>query len=150
MGWPYQFITLTTEEKHVRSATLARYAGLAQLSAVLPIVLFLLYRLASWARKAVDGGRGGSYGAVPNSPSLKSQRQTAWGVWRIRIGQLKWWLRGDVYIFGQLCGQRDQFLFGSLWAAWLLVLCVVETGHGKPPPPIYRSEVVWQHQLLGA
>lgn len=145
MGWPYKFISLTADERHARRETLDRYAAYAQLSALLPVALFLFYRLASWARKAVEEGRGGSYGAVPTSPSLKMQRQTAWGAWRIRIGQLRWWLRDDVYIFGQFCGQRDQLLFGSLWTAWLLVLCVVETGHGNSTPtPIHRPGVICQ------
>lgn len=145
MGWPYQFITLGAEEKHARRQALDRYATYAQLSALLPLALFLLYRVASRARRALARGRDGSYAAVPNSPSLKIQRQTAWGAWSTQIRKLNWWLRDDVYIFGQLYGQRDQFLFGSLWTAWLLVLCVVGTGNGNPPPPptpIHHTKVV--------
>ncbi|KAK1766434.1 hypothetical protein QBC33DRAFT_541034 [Phialemonium atrogriseum] len=129
MGWPYQFLSLDQAERHARREVLNRYAAYAQLSALLPVTLFLLCRIASWARKSVAEGRRGSYGVIPNSPSLKVQHRTAWGAWSTQARKLGWWLRDDIYIFGRLYGQRDQWIFGSLWAAWMLVLCVVGTGH---------------------
>lgn len=140
MGWPYQFLSLDQAERHARREVLNRYAAYAQLSALLPVTLFLLCRIASWARKSAAEGRRGSYGVIPNSPSLKVQRRTAWGAWSTQARKLGWWLRDDIYIFGRLYGQRDQWIFGSLWASWMLVLCVVGTGHGKhfvaPPTPV--------------
>lgn len=134
MGWPYQFISLSAEERHARREVLDRYATYAQLSALLPVAVYLVFRLASWAKTTLAANRDGSYAAVPNSPGLKVQRQTVWGAWSTRLRKLRWWLGDDVYLFGRRYGQRDQLLFGSLWAAWLLVLCVVDTGNGNLAP----------------
>lgn len=140
MGWPYHFLNLGEAEKHARRETINSYAAYAQLSALVPVALFLLYRLASWARKSLVNSRNGSYDAIPNSPSLKVQRGTTWGSWDTRMQKLRWWLGDEVYIFGRSYGQRDQWVFGSLWAVWMSVMCVVETGHGKrfvaPPAPV--------------
>jgi hypothetical protein len=130
MGWPYQFLTLDETERHARRVTLDRYAGYAQLSSFIPVVLFLLFRIARWAAKSA-ASRKGSYDAVPNSPALKFQRESTWSGWQTQVNKLRWWLAGDVYLFGQLSGQRDQWIFGGVWTIWLLFLCVAETGQGE-------------------
>lgn len=129
MGWPYRFLTLDEAERHARRQVLDRYAGYSQLSVLIPVALFLLFRAGRWAVKAA-GDRKGSYDAIPNSPALKVQRQSTWGALQIRVDRVKWWLGGDVYLFGQFRGQRDQWIFGGAWLAWLLFLCVAETGQG--------------------
>ncbi len=142
MGWPYKFLTIPPEERHQRRLVLDRYGVYAQLLVLAPVAVGLAVRLsamaataaASRARRArgggTGGGGGGSYDAVPDSPSLKSQRLSARGTWASRARQLRWWLADDVRLFGQHWGHRDQWLLGGVWASLLLVLCVLETGKG--------------------
>jgi hypothetical protein len=137
MGWPYKFITLDEADRHARRLTLDRYASYAQLSSLIPVALVLLYRIARWSAKSAASR--GSYNAIPNSPALKFERESERGVWRTQYNKLRWWLAGDLHLFGQLYGQRDQWVFGGLWTAWLLFLCIAETGQGE------SREVPWMY-----
>jgi hypothetical protein len=131
MGWPYQFINLDTAQAQARRRVLDRYGLIAQLSTLVPIVLFLLYRLVRWTiAKASRSGRG-TYAAVPGSPSLKHQRLTPAGWWNTKTRKVVWWLGDDVVAFGSNWGPRDQIIGGVLWTIWLLVLCIVDTGNGE-------------------
>lgn len=130
MGWPYQFINLSEADKYIRRQALDRYAIYAQVSALFPVALFLLYRIARRTYR-VATGQDGAYAAIPNSPSLKSQRQTAAAIWAATARKVLWWLGEDIYLWGQVWGQRDQWLAGILWACWLLILCVHGTGDGE-------------------
>ena len=130
MGWPYQFLNLDEAERHARRLTLDRYASYAQLSSLVPIAAVLLYRAGWWAAKAANS-RKGAYDAIPNSPALKFERETSCRGWKAQVNMLRWWLAGDVELFRQLYGQRDQWLFGGLWTTWLLYLCIAETGQGE-------------------
>lgn len=130
MGWPYHFLTLDEAEKHARRLALDRYAGYAQLSSLIPVALVLLYRIGRWAARSA-ASRKESYNAVPNSPTLKFGRESETESWQTRMNQLRWWLADDVRLAGQWYGQRDQWVFGGLWTAWLLFLCVAETGQGE-------------------
>jgi hypothetical protein len=141
MAWPYQFVSLDAEERTIRQQTLGRYANYSQISALLPVVLFLLYRISQWASRFAKGRRG-RYDAIPNSPALKVQRQSALGAWNAHLDKLKWWLGGDVYILGQQSGHRDQWAFGIVWTAWLLLLCVLETDNGKYQPLSFGLHMV--------
>ncbi len=129
MGWPYDFTVLPEADRHLRRQTLDRYAGYAQLSALLPVVLFLLFRTTTWAIRAAKAQRG-SYDAIPNSPSLKFRRLSSAGTWVTHARQLQWWLGDDIVLFGQTWGQRDQWIGGALWGIWLALLCVLGTGSG--------------------
>jgi hypothetical protein len=131
MEFPYQFLDLTKEEKHLRRLTLDRYGNYAQLSALVPIALYLLYRavvrVSDWALARF---RKTSYAAVPSSPVLKVRRNSNRGGWATVARKWKWWLQDDISLLGHHVGQRDQWIFGSFWAAFLLFLCVPETGRG--------------------
>src|SRR3569833_2327374 len=131
MAWPYQFLDSTPEERHQRRLVLDRYGFYAQLVVLIPFTIALVYRVSGWASKAARS-RYGTYDAIPDSPSLKSQLLSAKGTCASRLRQLRWWLGDDVFMFVQHWGQRDQWIFGSLWASLLLVLSVLETGTGKP------------------
>ncbi|KAK4124659.1 hypothetical protein N657DRAFT_655836 [Parathielavia appendiculata] len=127
MTWPsYHFVDLSADEKQLRRQTLDRYGLLAQLSALIPVVVILLYRLAKNA--ANWRGTNGDYAAVPSSPVLKERRNSSAGnpgAWSRRA---QWWLGEDVVVTGKVYGQRDQWLVGILWTAWLLLLSIMETG----------------------
>ncbi|KAL1836012.1 hypothetical protein VTJ49DRAFT_5694 [Mycothermus thermophilus] len=127
MTWPnYHFVDLTKAEKQLRRETIQRYALYAQLSALVPIAILLLHR---FVKRAASSGRSkGDYAAVPSSPVLKQRRHSGLGSFASRTRSLRWWLGEDVVLFGTVLGQRDQWLVGFAWAAWLLVLSVLETG----------------------
>lgn len=114
----------------LRRQILNRYAGVAQLSAFLPVLLFLAWRLASWAFKAVEAKKG-AYNAIPESPLRKVRRQGPLGTWESRYRHLQWWLGDDVVFLGRTWGQRDEWVFGLGWGFWMLILTVTETGDGK-------------------
>uniref|UniRef100_A0A0D2XA13 Ferric oxidoreductase domain-containing protein n=1 Tax=Fusarium oxysporum (strain Fo5176) TaxID=660025 RepID=A0A0D2XA13_FUSOF len=124
MGWPYEFLTLTDEEKHQRRLSLDYYAYIAHLSAFVPALLFLVIRLINRVRK----GRNSGYLQVPGSPGVKANRQR----WISRVMEkgpiVQWWLGEDVVFMGRHWGQRDEWVLGTAWTVWLLVLSVRGTG----------------------
>ncbi|KAI0475088.1 ferric reductase like transmembrane component [Xylariaceae sp. FL0804] len=131
MAWPYQFLELNDAEKHVRRQSLDRHALYAQLSALLPVAVFLALRLGTWLLKKWPSPQQqrGAYSAVPDSPMLKEQRLSPAGSWESRARRAAWWLGDDVVLFGRAWGQRDEMIAGVAWTVWLLFLCVVGTGH---------------------
>ncbi|KAI5863704.1 metalloreductase Fre8 [Durotheca rogersii] len=128
MGWPYHFLDLDAEQKHARRQALDRYAACAQLSALVPIAVFLLYRFGSWLVGLALTEGGGDYAVVPHSPALKRRRQSCLGSLAGASRRVAWWLGDDVVFLGTRWGQRDQIIVGICWAAWLLFLCVIGTG----------------------
>ncbi|KFA72917.1 hypothetical protein S40288_02175 [Stachybotrys chartarum IBT 40288] len=131
MGWAYEFITLSEEDKLLRRQALDFYAAVAHLSAFVPALVVLLARLLL-ARGGGGGGgssrAAGAYEEVPRSPVIKARRMSGPGGVRARWAMLRWWLRDDVCFRGAHWGQRDQWLLGAAWTAWLLLLTVLGTG----------------------
>ena len=130
MGWPWKFVSLNEDEVSLRRQTLDRYAGFAQLSAFVPVLLFLGYRLVSWVYGAVEAKKG-AYNAIPESPLRKVRRQGPLGAWESRYRHLQWWLGDDVVFLGRTWGQRDEWVFGLAWGFWMVVLTVSGTGDGE-------------------
>ncbi|XMA14099.1 hypothetical protein WAI453_006890 [Rhynchosporium graminicola] len=125
MTWPYKIILQFTEEgKHNRRLLLDRYGVYAQLSALIPILCYQLYRLAIWVSFARQRSRI-RYSAVPSSPISKHGRDSRTGSVVIRWRVVKWWLGGEIT---EGWGMRGHWLAGSVWGTWLLFLCVKETG----------------------
>ncbi|SPJ81658.1 related to ferric reductase [Fusarium torulosum] len=124
MGWPYEFLTLSDEEKHQRRLSLDYYAWIAHLSAFTPALLFVIARFINRIRR---GGSSG-YSQVPGSPGVKANRQR----WISRVmgkgPMVQWWLGEDVWFLGSHWGQRDEWILGVAWTVWLLVLSIHGTG----------------------
>ncbi|KAI3339649.1 ferric reductase like transmembrane component [Ustulina deusta] len=129
MAWPYQFVDLDTAQLQARRHTLDRYGLIAQLSTLVPVALFLLYRLVAWGIARVTGSGRGKYAAVPDSPALKQQRLSVVGSLSAGARKVAWWFGDDVVFLGWNWGPRDQIIGGAVWTIWLLVLCVVDTGN---------------------
>ncbi|KJZ76794.1 hypothetical protein HIM_03671 [Hirsutella minnesotensis 3608] len=130
MGWPYELmVDLSAEDKLLRRQNIDFYACLAHYSALTPALAYLLWRLAcrALARGTAEGGRG-DYQEVPHSPTAKAHRGQLSGRFEVRWRQLCWWAQDDVSVLGMPCGRRDEWLLGFAWFAWLLCLCVVDTG----------------------
>jgi hypothetical protein len=130
MAWPnYHFIDLSQDEKQVRRQTLDKYALYAQLSALVPVAVILLFRLAR--RAATSEESKGDYAAVPSSPVLKERRNSSAGSWSARSRRAQWWLGEDVVAAGMVLGQRDRMCSPSLlvfiedenpdWNWWLVL-----------------------------
>ncbi|TLS24427.1 hypothetical protein PpBr36_08216 [Pyricularia pennisetigena] len=133
MGWPWRFVDLDEEARALRRETLDRYAAYSQLSVLIPVLGFVGFQLARRAYRYVSAstfGRSAAYSslpAAPNSPSIKSRRLTPSGALEIRLGAVKWWLGDEVFFLGKYRGERDVWVFGGLWTAWLLLLCMLGT-----------------------
>src|SRR4030081_3906677 len=59
MAWPWRFVTLSQEELALRRQLLDRHGAYAQLSAVVPVLAYLSYRLGIWVsseRQRADPG----------------------------------------------------------------------------------------------
>jgi hypothetical protein len=130
MGWPYQFVDLTEAQKISRRTLLDTYGLVAQASAGIVLIVIQLFFLAQWLRRK----RQHNSSDVPGSPSLKHLQKSGqpnlqaierW--WR----RLEWWSGDSLLVFGVDCGTNGQVLTATLWTAWLLVLCFVETGNGE-------------------
>jgi hypothetical protein len=130
MSWPYHFVDLTQEEIIRRRILLDRYGVYAQLSALVPVLAYQLYRLGVWVssqRKRVEVG----YSEVPStsgSPVQKQKRLSTSGGLARRWRSALWWLEGEVY---PGWGLRGHWIAGLTWALWLLFLSVHKTGVGK-------------------
>ncbi|KAH8819659.1 ferric reductase-like protein like transmembrane component [Xylogone sp. PMI_703] len=124
MGWPYRFPELSKAEVHARRLTLDRYGQYAQLSCLIPVVVYQLYRLAEWVYAARQKAALG-YAAVPGSPVAKKFNGSALGSLARKWRKWKWWLEGEV---APGWGLREQWMGGIAWAAWLLFLCINQTG----------------------
>lgn len=127
MAWPYKIILeLTEEQKHSRRVLLDRYGIYAQLSALIPILCYQLYRLAIWVAFARQRSKV-RYSEVPSSPISKHGRDSKTGELVTRWRAVKWWLGGEL---AEGWGIRGQWIAGVVWAGWLLFLCGKETGDG--------------------
>jgi hypothetical protein len=128
MGWPYQiFVDLSEEEKHQRRELLDRYGAYAQLSALVPVFVYQLYRLARWVsserRRAQPG-----YAAVPGSPLSKKSRSSPQGALSRRWRSFLWWVDGEL---APGWGIKGHWIAALSWFSWLLFLSVHKTGVGK-------------------
>ena len=127
MAWPYAFITLNDKEKELRRVALDHYASIAHYSAFAPALVYLLYQLVARVLRKRHGG----YQEVPNSPALKASKLSFSADKARQWRGFAWWMGDDVYFMGAHWGHRDEWIFGLVWTAWLLVLSVRGTGNGQ-------------------
>ena len=128
MSWPYHFIDLTEQQKHDRRALLDRYGIYSQLSALIPIIGYRLYRLSLWVYSERLRSKA-AYTAVPTSPDRKRKRTSSLGVARAKWRNVLWWLGGEVAPSWGL-GLRGQWIATLCWTMWLTFLSVHRTGDG--------------------
>jgi len=128
MEWPYHFVDLTQEQNHDRRKLIDRYGIYSQLSALIPIALYQLYRLAGWVHRERQRSKI-VYTAVPSSPDLKKRRTSRLGKVRTQWRSFVWWLGGEI-VTGY--GKRGHWIATVIWLCWLLFLSIHRTGDGKP------------------
>lgn len=147
MPWPYQFLLdLSEEDKALRHEAIGFYALVAHCSAFAPAAAFLLFRLGGAVVRRLPGGSSddGGYQAVPGSPATKARRLSTLGGLEARWARFSWWMGEDVDVWGVNWGQRDEWVLGMAWAAWLLLLSVLGTGNGEhQQDPLQASSGAW-------
>ncbi|RHZ48256.1 hypothetical protein CDV55_101292 [Aspergillus turcosus] len=120
MGWPYHIVKLSPEEKSQRRELLDRYGLYSQLSVLIPISFFWLYRLGEWIYHRST--RRDGYSAVTRAAE---SRTSSSGNFVRRWRSILWWLEDEV---APGWGAREHWIFGAAWALWLLTLCIHQTG----------------------
>lgn len=131
MGWPYHFLDLTPDEKNHRRELLGQYAFYSQLSVLIPILGYGIYRLCMWlfARKGAFDVAYSALRQVPGSTeSTRQSKDVSFKVIARRWRSVQWWLNDEV---APNWGMRGRWIAAIVWTLWLLVLCVLQTGHGK-------------------
>lgn len=128
MDWPYHLVDLSPEQRHERRIIIDRYGVYAQLSTLVPILAYQLYRLATWVYAARQRQKDAQYDAVPSSPRLKHAKLARTHGLISGLRSLLWWAEGEA---AEGWGERGHWIAGGAWMSWLLFLCVHKTGDGK-------------------
>ncbi|PHH64460.1 hypothetical protein CDD81_4535 [Ophiocordyceps australis] len=129
MGWLFEFVDLTPDQKEQRRRAIDFFALVAHYSALAPALVFLAVRLVRrLGRRLAVTKRSLVYQQVPRSPLAKAHRHEASSLLTARWQRLQWWLSDDVSIARLSWGQRNQWAMGLAWTAWLLLLCFLGTG----------------------
>lgn len=118
MAWPYQFVDLTDAQKLERRQLLDKYANIAQISALVPLlviqVYFVLWHLTHDKTDGKKEHHGDRVGIVQK-------------LWR----KFSWWCGEPIQIGSLHSGSRGETLMAVGWLSWLLFLCFPETGDGR-------------------
>lgn len=135
MGWQYEFVSLTSDEKRARRDVLDWYGFIAHCSALAPVIVVGLIHLARLVYRYMTGtlrglGGQGTYAEIPNSPAVKAQGSTTTGVLRTRWSQFQWWMGDEIRFCSMSWGRRADWILGLVWTLWLLFLCLFQTGTG--------------------
>ncbi|RDA91281.1 hypothetical protein CP533_6304 [Ophiocordyceps camponoti-saundersi (nom. inval.)] len=127
MTWKWDVVgpPLSPDEKHHRHEAIHLHANIAHISALaiaaLAGIAMLLLRFRPATKPPPD-----IYAAIPTSPIAKARRLRTRRFNPLHLlTQIRWWLEDDV---GGGFGRRYEWIFGLVWALWLLTLCVRGTG----------------------
>lgn len=129
MGLSWHFVDLSDAQKHERRILLDRYATIAQVSVIVPVLAVQLYFLACWIqiRRTRDDGF-----EKPGSPYLKEhfQRRSQTQKANELIRRVIWWAGEPIELFDSFVATNGEFLGAAAWTAWLLLLCGLQTSDG--------------------
>lgn len=140
MSWPYRLDGGSDAQKHERRLLIDRYGIYSQLSALIPILGYQLYRLALWVNSERQRTKV-TYSAVPSSPDRKRAKTSIVGKLRAQWRSFVWWLGGEVFTGW---GLRGHWIASGLWTAWLLFLSVHRTGDGKSKKSHFHNLTVFR------
>lgn len=131
MPWPWHFVHLSSDEKDHRRRLLDQYAVYSQVSILVPILSYQVYRLIAWVLSK-KGRAHVAYTALGQSPvrleSARGWSRTAARRWRSTV----WWLNGEI---SPDLGVGGRWTAAVAWTCWLLFLSVNQTGDGKQLSP---------------
>lgn len=127
MGFPYHFVALDAEQELHRRHLLDSYGQFAQLSILLvPLIYQLFYGIRLLAGRFKNTS---NYQPVKEhqSPVASRFKRPAAGLPSNAWGRLHWALDEEVL---EGWGTRQDWLIAGLWAIWLVMLAVKDTGDG--------------------
>ena len=138
----WHFLDLTQDQKLERRRLLDLYGSIAQISALIPLLILQIYFLALWLYRRWSDRDGKISGGIPGSPYLKKRRDgMVGGFWsRVRVGWRKslWWMGDGVEVLG-FKSTKGEIVGAGLWTFWLLVLCCLQTRGGELISRCFRS-----------
>lgn len=143
MGWPYHFVDLTDDEKHLRRLLLDRYGVIAQVSVLLPLLVLQGRLLSFWISRNISQSATVDEPSSPYLKSTQSQGKLSINSFKASLRRWQWWAGEPVSLFGDKLGTRGEVLGAAMWLVWLLVLCFVQTGDGTSV-----IESMWHFPLL--
>lgn len=120
----WHFVDLTQDQKHERRILLDRYGAIAQASVLVPLILLQLYFALCWLDERLKRRHDFDSKANRDRSNVLSQAITT-------IRQWAWWAGEPVEILGYHVSSRGELIAANTWTAWLILLCVVQTGDGK-------------------
>ena len=130
MGFFYSFVSPNAQQLERRRQLLDRYGQIAQLSALVPLLViyisfFLRFFLNRYAISFFGSGR-----KAHQSPRVSTFRASTVGSWKVKWRRLNWALDDEVLQGWGGWGTRREWVVAGVWALWLLVLVVKDTADG--------------------
>jgi len=120
----WHFLDLTQDQKHERRILLDRYGAIAQASVLVPLVLLQLYFGLCWLHDRSKRNQDLDQKSARIQSNVLLRAITL-------IRQWTWWAGESVEIFGYHVSIRGELVAAISWTAWLILLCVLQTGDGK-------------------
>ncbi|KAJ5249111.1 hypothetical protein N7468_000562 [Penicillium chermesinum] len=125
MGWWYHIVTLEPEAEVDRRNLINRYGLYSQLSVLIPIAAYQIYRLALWLR-ARKQRADVAYSVVGEPPATPQSSHASLTALQARWRAAQWWLDGEL---APDWGLRKRWIVGGVWTLWMTILCFSQTGH---------------------
>ena len=130
MGLFYSFVSPDAQQLERRRQLLDRYGQIAQLSALVPLLLiyisfFLRYLLNRYAISFFGRGQ-----KAHQSPRVSTFRAPTAGSWKVKWRRFNWALDDEVLRGWDGWGTRREWAFAGGWTLWLLLLVFKDTTNG--------------------
>lgn len=130
MGFFYSFVSPNAQQLERRRQLLDRYGQIAQLSALVPLLLiYISFFLRSFLNKSSISFFGSGRKAH-QSPRVSTFRASTVGSWKVKWRHLNWALDDEMLQGWGGWGTRREWVIAGAWALWLLVLVVKDTADG--------------------
>lgn len=118
----WHFVDLTQDQKHERRILLDRCGAIAQASVLVPLVVLQLYFGVCWLHDRLRRSHDIDQKTIHDQSLFQAIT---------RIRQWIWWAGEPVEVLGYHVSTRGDLIAATAWTAWLLLLCVLQTGDGK-------------------
>ena len=130
MGFLYSFVKLDAQQSSRRRQLLDRYGQIAQLSALVPLLVISVSYLSRFIIRRYARFLLGSSNKEHQSPRVSTFRRSTAGSWKLRWRRFCWALDDELMDGWDGWGTRREWAIACLWALWLLLLVVKDTGDG--------------------